>query len=140
VKVFWYPSNDVQRNLLLLDRHFYDILRIHLARKIVPRFFQYLPKCLKTKTLVNMSGIHTSRTAQSCGASCSLIFPFGKPHPDDDFQPLTRIHWSAAVLDRTSSAIQDQGTFSHVSFSMIAPQTGTRVLYCMKVLNACSWS
>ena len=38
------------------------------------------------------------------------------------------------------SLTETKHTFSHASFSMIAPHTGTLVLYCMKVLNACSWS
>lgn len=31
-------------------------------------------------------------------------------------------------------------TLSIASFSMMAPHTGTRVLYCRNLLNACSWS
>lgn len=38
----------------------------------------------------------TSRIAQEVGGSTSLIFPFGKPHPEDDFQPFTKRHYTVA--------------------------------------------
>ena len=34
----------------------------------------------------------TSRMAHRCLGSCSLILPFGNPHPADDFHPFTRMH------------------------------------------------
>ena len=36
----------------------------------------------------------TSRAAHSCGGSFWLIFPFGKPHPEEDFQPFTSTTWT----------------------------------------------
>jgi hypothetical protein len=37
---------------------------------------------------------HTSRTAHSWEGSFWLIFPFGKPHPEEDFQPFTSTTWT----------------------------------------------
>lgn len=39
----------------------------------------------------------TSRIAHVCLGSSSFILPFGKPHPDDDFQPLTNTHYGDEV-------------------------------------------
>lgn len=40
---------------------------------------------------------HTSRIAQVCFGSSSFIFPLGKPHPEDDFQPFTSTHYIKAT-------------------------------------------
>ena len=74
------------------------------------------------------------------GSSCSFIFPLGKPHSDEDFHHFTRIHWNTMGCWDIWNAIWIQQTFSYVLFNIIAPQTGTLVLYHMKVLNAHSWS
>ncbi len=78
----------------------------------------------------------TSRIAHRCLGSCSLILPFGNPHPAEDLQPLTSTHCgrvdSLYVSERITVVLCCTRTLSHLSLSMIAPHTGTRVLYFMK--------
>ena len=113
---------------------------IDLASEIITGFLEDLDMTVSGFTRPKYSRARTSLAAHLCGSSSWLIFPLGNPQPADDFQPLTRIHLRAKV--RTGQVNSSRGplTFSHVSFSMIAPQTGTLVLYCMKLLKAISKS
>jgi hypothetical protein len=67
---------------------------------------------------------YTSRTAQSRSFSSLFILPLGKLHRDAFFHPFTST------------------TESIASFNIIAPRTGTRVLYCRNssYARACSIS
>ena len=93
-EVFRYPRHYVQRNGLLPDGHGDDIIRIELILQIVACLFQDLTGECEWRAWENIIAIRTSRIAQRCLGSCSLILPFGNPHPADDRQPLTSTHCS----------------------------------------------
>ena len=125
---------------MLLNRHFNDMVPFNLPGQVVAGLLEDLNTTVSGSTQPKYSKVCTSLTAHLCGSSSWLIFPFGNPQPADDFQPLTRTPCGTMV--RTGRVDPGHGlhTFSHVSFNIIAPHTGTLVLYCMKLLKAISKS
>lgn len=92
------------------------------------------------------SGSFTSRTAQSWGASSSLTFPLGKPHPDLARYPCTSNTYTSHMQKLTEESFTQtifwllkkrifisSGfnllTLSRVSSRIIAPYVGTPILY-----------
>lgn len=113
---------------------------IDLPGEVVTGFLKDLDMTVSGFTRPKYSRERTSLAAHLCGSSSWLIFPLGNPQPADDFQPLTRTHLRMKVrIDRIDPS-HGLLTFSHVSFNIIAPHTGTLVLYCMKLLKAISKS
>ena len=124
----------------MLNRHFNDVVLFNLPSEVVAGLLKDLDVTVRGFRQPKQPGVRTSLTAHLCGSSSWLIFPFGKPQPADDFQPLTRIHCRAMVRTGGVEPSHSLHTFSHASFNMIAPHTGTLVLYCMKLLKAISKS
>ena len=125
---------------MLFNGHFNDVVLVNLPSEVVTGLLKNLGVAVNGFMQSKYYKVRTSLTAHLCGSSSWLIFPFGNPQPADDFQPLTRIHLGMKV--RTGRADPSHGprTLSHESFNMIAPHTGTLVLYCMKLLKAISKS
>lgn len=48
--------------------------------------------------------------AHRCLGSCSLIFPFGNPHPADDFQPFTSTHCELVLRKRETLCLLCYGS------------------------------
>ena len=143
-----YSSDYVQPDPLLLHGPFHILVLMQVWTNIEPRFlldlfvrgkpevqpsqFRYEPRTLPSPT---------SRIAHGASGSSLLIFPFGNPHPELCFQPFTNSTCERTLqhfFSSLSTPMLLRHTLSIVSFKIIAPQTGTRTLYSIKVVKAFS--
>lgn len=92
VIIFWDSRNDEQRDFLSAVLHLNILLRVKLPREVIAGFFVYLQDAKSVSSERRPKNRLTSRMAHLSLGSPSLILPFGKPQPDDDFHPFTSTH------------------------------------------------